>query len=172
VKAGALYDEVEKAVHAGEVDRAATLFATLRDRYGRSTFGEQGGLLLAKAQYEKGQADNAVTTLRWVVEQAGEDEYRNIARLRLASIFLDRKQYAEALQTLEGATAKEFEGLVADRRGDIFIAQGKKDDAKAAYQKAWNLMGSEVGYRRLIDAKLTALGAAPAPEKPASGAKR
>jgi predicted negative regulator of RcsB-dependent stress response len=172
VKAGALYDEVEKAVHAGEADRAATLFATLRDRYGRSTFGEQGGLLLAKAQYEKGQADNAVTTLRWVVEQAGEDEYRNIARLRLASIFLDRKQYAEALQTLEGATAKEFEGLVADRRGDIFIAQGKKDDAKAAYQKAWNLMGSEVGYRRLIDAKLTALGAAPAPEKPASGAKR
>jgi predicted negative regulator of RcsB-dependent stress response len=168
VKAGALYDEVEKAVQGGEVDRAATLFATLRERYGRTSFGEQGGLLLAKAQYEKGQADNAVVTLRWVVEQASEDEYRTIARLRLASILLDRKQYDEALKALEGATAKEFEALVADRRGDVLIAQGKKAEAKAAYQKAWSLMGSEVGYRRVVDAKLTALGAAPSTDRPAT----
>ena len=166
VKAGALYDEVEKAVQAGEVDRAATLFITLRERYGRTTFGEQAGLLLAKAQYDKAQADNAVATLRWVVEQASEDEYRTIARLRLASILLDRKLYDEALKALHGATAKEFEALVADRRGDILLAQGKKEDAKAAYQKAWGLMGAEVGYRRVIDAKLTALGAAPAADKP------
>jgi len=35
------------------------------------------------------------------------------------------------------------------------------DDAKAAYAKAWKAMDATVGYRRLIDAKLTALGAAP-----------
>ncbi len=166
VKAGALYDEVEKATQAGEVDRASTLFATLRERYGRTTYAEQGGLLVAKAQYEKGQADNAGATLRWVVDHAREDEYKTVARLRLASILFDRKQYDEALKALEGATTKEFEALVADRRGDILLAQGKKDDAKGAYQKAWSLMNAEVGYRRVVEAKLTALGAAPLTDKP------
>lgn len=168
VKAGALYEEVEKAVQSGEVDRAATLFATLRERYGRTAYAEQGGLLVARAQYEKGQADNANATLGWVSEHGSQDEYKTIAKLRMASILLDRKQHDQALKALERASAKEFEALVADRRGDILLAQGKKDEAKSAYQKAWSAMGSEVGYRRVIDAKLTALGAGPAADKPAT----
>ncbi len=168
VKAGALYEEVEKAVQSGEVDRAATLFATLRERYGRTAYAEQGGLLVARAQYEKGQADNANATLGWVSEHASQDEYKTIAKLRMAAILLDRKQHDQALKALERAGAKEFEALVADRRGDILLAQGKKDEAKSAYQKAWSAMGPEVGYRRVIDAKLTALGAAPAADKPAT----
>ena len=51
--------------------------------------------------------------------------------------------------------------------GDILGAalaksQGKKDEAKTAYQAAWKAMDSKLEYRQLIDAKLTALGAAPA----------
>ena len=56
--------------------------------------------------------------------------------------------------------------LVADRRGDILLAQGKPDDAKAAYTKAWQAMDAKLDYRRLVEAKLTALGAAPAAETP------
>ena len=48
-----------------------------------------------------------------------------------------------------------------DRRGDVLLAQGKKDDAKTAYMKAWQAMDPKVDYRRLIEAKLTALGASP-----------
>ena len=77
-----------------------------------------------------------------------------------------RKWHEACLKQLDGATDKEFEALVADRRGDILLAQGKKDDAKAAYQKAWTAMDSKVDYRRLVEAKLTALGAAPDADKP------
>ena len=45
----------------------------------------------------------------------------------------------------------------------MLLAQGKKDEARAAYQSAWKTMDPSVEYRRLIDAKLTALGAAPEP---------
>ena len=48
----------------------------------------------------------------------------------------------------------------------MLLAQGKKDEAKAAYLKAWQAMEPNVEYRRLIEAKLTALGAAPAAEQP------
>jgi predicted negative regulator of RcsB-dependent stress response len=161
VKAGALYDEIDKAAQAGDAGRAATVFASLKDRFGGTAFAQQAGLLVAKVQFDKGQADNARATLGWVADNATEAEYRTVARLRLAGVLLDQKKYDEALKTLDGATAKDFEALVADRRGDILLAEGKKDDAKAAYQKAWSAMDPKVEYRRLIEAKLTAIGAAP-----------
>lgn len=97
-----------------------------------------------------------------MADKAGEDEYRAIARLRLAGVQLDAKQYDAALKTLDAATAKEFAGLVADRRGDVLLAQGKKDEARKAYQTAWAAMDPKIDYRRLVEAKLTALAAPPA----------
>jgi predicted negative regulator of RcsB-dependent stress response len=52
--------------------------------------------------------------------------------------------------------------LLADRRGDVLLAQGKKDEARKAFELAYSAMDAKIDYRRLIDAKLTALGAAPA----------
>ena len=91
---------------------------------------------------------------------------RFAGRLRLAGVLADQKKYDEALKQLDGTGSKEFEALVADRRGDILLAQGKAEEAKAAYRKAWDTMDPKVEYRRLIDAKLTSLGAAPPAEEP------
>jgi predicted negative regulator of RcsB-dependent stress response len=166
IKAGAMYDELDRAAQAGDADKAGRVFADMKDRFPRTAFTEQGALLAARTQFEKGQIDNARATLGWVSENAKEAEYQTIARLRLAGVLLDEKKYDEALKQLDAATAKEFEALVADRRGDVLLAQGKKDEAKVAYASAWKAMDANVQYRRLIDAKLTALGAAPEPEKP------
>ncbi len=170
IKAGAMYDELDKAAQAGDADKAGRVFADMKERFPRTAFTEQGALLAARTQFDKGQAENARATLTWVSENAKEDEYRTIARLRLAGVLLDEKKYDEALKQLDAATAKEFAALVADRRGDVLVAQGKRDEAKAAYALAWKTMDEKVEYRRLIDAKLTALGAAPEAEKPKTAA--
>jgi predicted negative regulator of RcsB-dependent stress response len=168
-KASAMYDELEKAARVGDAAKAAGVFADMKERFPRTTFTQQGALLAAKVQFEKGQPDAAGATLAWVSENATEDEYKSAARLRLAGLLLDQKKYDEALKTLDDASAKEFEALVADRRGDVLLAQGKTDEAKAAYNKAWQAMEPTVEYRRLIEAKLTALGAAPQADKPKTG---
>ena len=174
-KAGAMFDQLDKAAQAGDTDQAARVFADLKDRYPRTAFTEQGGLAVAKLQFEKGQADAALTTLGWVAANATETEYQTLARLRAAGVLLDQKKYDEALKQLDAVTLKdgadEFGALVADRRGDVLLAQGKPDEAKAAYAKAWATMDAKVDYRRLIDAKLTALGAAPAASQSAGSAK-
>jgi predicted negative regulator of RcsB-dependent stress response len=166
VKAGGMFDELDRAVEAGDADKAARVFGDMKERYPRTAFAQQGGLLAAKVQFEKGQLDKARASLVWVADNATEDEYKTVARLRLAGLLLDQKQYDEALKQLDAATARDFEALAADRRGDVLIAQGKKDEAKAAYLKAWQAMDPNVEYRRLIEAKLTALGAAPPSESP------
>jgi predicted negative regulator of RcsB-dependent stress response len=169
VKAGSMYDQLDKAAKAGDVDQATRVFADMKSRFPGTAFTEQGGLLAAKLQFEKGKADEALATLAWVEANATEAEYQTIARLRAAGVLLDQKKYDEALKRLDGVSLKdgatEFGALVNDRRGDVLAAQGKVDDAKAAYTKAWTAMDAKVDYRRLIEAKLTALGAAPAASK-------
>jgi predicted negative regulator of RcsB-dependent stress response len=166
-----MFEELDKAVAAADADKAGRVFNDLKERFGSTAFAQQGGLLAARIQYEKGQADAAKASLGWVAEHAVEDEYRSIARLRLAGVLLDAKQYDAALKALDAASAKEFTALVADRRGDVLLAQGKPAEAKAAYQAAYAAMSEKVDYRRLIDAKLTALGAPPGGAAAVGGAK-
>ena len=169
VKASAMFDELDRAAQAGDADKAGRVFGDLKERFARTAYAQQGGLLAAKVEYEKGKADAARASLAWVADNASEPEYQTVARVRLAGILLDQKKYDEAGKQLDAATAKEFESLVSDRRGDVWLAQGKKDEARAAYQKAWQGMDAKVGYRRWVEAKLMALGAAPAVAAAASG---
>jgi len=160
-KAAAMYDEFDKASQAADVDRSSRVFNDLKDRYGSTAYAGQAGLMAAKLQFDKGHSDQAEASLGWVADHASEPQYKAIARLRLAGILLDEKKYDEALKQLSGVDDKNFAALVDDRRGDIMMAQGNKDGAKAAYATAWQTMDPSVDYRRLIEAKLTALGAAP-----------
>ena len=168
VKAGAMYDELDKAAAAGDAERAGRVFADLKERFPRTAFAEQGALLAAKAQFEKGQADAARATLEWAAEHAPQSEYQTVARLRLAGLLLDRKDYPGALKQLDAATAPGFEALVADRRGDVLAAQGQRDAARAAYATAYKAMDATLDYRQLVEAKLIAVGGAP--EAPAGAA--
>lgn len=160
-KAAAMFDELDRAAQGGDAQRAGQIFGDLKERYPRTVYAGQGGLLAARVQFERGQADAAKASLGWVADNAGEDEYKSVARLRLAGLLLQAKDYDAALKELDAAKAPSFAALVADRRGDVLLAQGKPAEARSAYQAAWKAMDEKVEYRRLIDAKLTALGAAP-----------
>jgi predicted negative regulator of RcsB-dependent stress response len=170
-KAAALYEELDRQVQSGDLERSQRAFDDLKERYPRTAQAEQGGLLLAQLQHTKSQADSALASLAWVAEHATQDEYRAVARLRAAGLLLDKKQADAALQQLDAIKdAPSFDALVADRRGDALMMQAKPSEAKAAYQAAWKGLDERSPYRIWVDAKLTALGAAPQPA--ASGAAR
>jgi predicted negative regulator of RcsB-dependent stress response len=171
-KAGALYDELDRIATAGDAAKAAQAFGDLKERFPRTLQAQQGALLAAKVQAEKGQPDAALATLAWLADNAGEDELRTIARLRAAGLLMDQKKFDDAAKQLDAAQQgkpREFDALIADRRGDLLAALGKRAEAIAAYQAARKAADAKVEYRNLIDAKLTALGAAPAPLAAASG---
>jgi predicted negative regulator of RcsB-dependent stress response len=171
VTAAAMYEELDRAAAAGDAAKVARVFSDMKERVAGTAYAEQAGLAAARLHHEKGEADAARAALEWVAEHAVEDEYKTVARLRLAGLLLDQKKHDEALEVLDAATAQPFEALVADRRGDVLIAQGKPDDAKAAYLKAWQGMDAGNEYRRVVEAKLVALGAAPEAPKAAGGAR-
>ena len=71
-----------------------------------------------------------------MIDRDAEDELKQIARLRLAAILFDDKQYDDALRTLDAKHDEAFAGIYADLRGDILAAAGRADEARTAYQTA------------------------------------
>ena len=165
-----MFDEIERAVQSGDTAKIDRALAEMKERFGATTYAQQAGLLAAKAYYDKGNADAARAALAWVADKSSDTGYQAVARLRLAGILLDKKAFDEALQQVSGNFPKGFAALATDRRGDILLAQGKKADAKADYEKAWKALDERAEYRRLVEAKLNALGVDPAGAQVASAA--
>jgi len=171
-QAAAMFDQLDKAAGQQDADQSVRIFTDMKQRYPRTTYTSQAGLLTAKVAFDKGQSDAALGALAWVGANGSDASYQALAHLRAAAILLDQKKFDDALQQLDAVAAPEFAALASDRRGDVLFAQGKKDAARAAYEQAFQGMDVKVQYRRLIEAKLTALGAAPAASAAASGAAR
>ncbi len=165
-QAAALYDEVDRAAKAGDAPKVERAFSDMKDKFGRTAFAQQAGLLAAKTLFEKGQVDASKAALAWVAEQSSDEGYRAVAHLRLAGVLLEAKSYAEALKQLDGSFPKDFVPLVADRKGDIFSLQDKKAEAIAQYQAAYTGLDEHDEYRRLVEVKLNSLGVDPRPAAP------
>ena len=158
-QAAALYDAVEIAARSGDQARMSQAFADMKAKYGGTTQASQAGLALAKAKMEAGDADAAKEALTWVAAQSGDDGLKALARVRLAGVLMDQKNYDDALKQLSGSVPLEFEAVFADRKGDIYLLQDKRADAISEYAKAWKSLEEGVEYRRLVEVKLGALGA-------------
>ena len=103
--AAVLYDEMERAAQAQDVQKAERILEDLRGKYARTTYAQQGGLLAARVMLDKNNVDGARAALNWVAEQTGDDGLKSLARLRLAALQIDAKTYDEALKTLSSLKA-------------------------------------------------------------------
>ena len=166
VQASSMYEEVERAVKSGDPARLERSLADMKERFGSTVYAQQAGLMVAKAQYDKGNVDAAKAALTWVAGNAADEGYQAVARLRLSGLLLETKAYDEALKLAAGSFPDDFAPLAADRRGDILMAQGKKTEAKADYEKAYKGLDERTEYRRLVEVKLNALGVNPAAISP------
>jgi predicted negative regulator of RcsB-dependent stress response len=176
-QAAALFDEVDRAAAANETARVERAFADIKERFPRTAFAQQAGLLAARIMSDKGNVDGAKAALAWVAEQSSDEGYQAVAHLRLASLAMQAKAYDEALKQLSATFPPEFEALADDERGDVYNLQGKKAEAKAEYLKAYKAYDERSEIRRMVEIKLTALGVdtrelAPAPATAASGAAK
>jgi predicted negative regulator of RcsB-dependent stress response len=167
-KAAVLFDEVERAVTAGDVVRVERSFADMKDKFGGTQYAHQAALLAAKALQAKDKAEAARAALKWVAEVASDPAYRDIARLRLSALLLDAGSNDEALAQLSAPFTPAMAGLAADLRGDVMQVKGQKGEAVSAYQSAWQLLSDSPDYKRLVQAKLNALGVDPETANPAT----
>lgn len=155
--AATLYRPVAAAAKANDPKRVADAGKALIERQPRSFYASDAALLIAKNAFEAGDLAEARKQLAWVMEK-GTEELRPVARLRLAAVALDEKKYDEALRTLDGNKDEAFAAPVADLRGDVMLAQGRLDEARASYKVAVEKAGARNPVKGIAETKLSALG--------------
>jgi len=168
-QAGQLYEELQGAIAAKDAAKIQRAAGDMQSRFGGTAYAQMSGLAAAKAAFDAKDLKTAKTQLQWVAEH-GSEEYKAIAKLRLAGVLLDEKAYDEALKVLSGDTVAQFAGAVADRKGDVLVAQNKLADARTAYLAAWNATSKDNPGRQLIQVKLEAIGGSVPEEKKAEAA--
>jgi len=149
--------EVAASKDSKKLSEAATAMA---EAYPRTFQATDARLLAAKAAFDAGDLASAKNHLQWVVDN-GRSTYQPLARIRLAAVLLDDKKYDEALKTLDQVKDEGYASMVADLRGDILAAQGKKDEARAAYQIAVEKSTDRSPLKAISQAKLDAFGGSP-----------
>jgi predicted negative regulator of RcsB-dependent stress response len=158
-EAAVLYDQVQQAVQSGDKAKVTRVAADMEDRFSGTAYAQMTALGAAKALYAAGDEAGAKAQLQWTIDHAKDAEFKQIAKLRLASLLLDDKAYDQGLALLAQPESDAFKGLVANGRGDLLAAQGKRDDARTAYKLALtSLSPSDSSARQLIQFKLDALG--------------
>ena len=168
VEASALYDELTDAVTAKDNAKSQRIAADIQAKYKRTSYAQMSALAGAKAAFEANDLKTAKTQLQWVVDN-GSDEYQSVAKLRLAGVLLDEKNYDGAMKLLNDKFLPQFSAEVQDRKGDVLVAQNKIADARNAYVAALAAMGPKHPGSQLVRIKLEAIGGT-APEAPKAAA--
>ncbi len=159
-EASTLYFALSDAVGKNDTAKAKDAVAQLLEKFPGTGYAPRGAILAAKTAFDAGDLAAAKTHLDWVIANSKEDELKSVARLRLATVLLDQKQYDAALAALDGKHSDAFAGLFLDMKGDIFNLQGKPADAKAAYEAALAKLDSKGSQKQYTQLKLDAVAAA------------
>ena len=157
--AAAMYAPVAEAAKAKDAKKVAEAAQPLLAKHPRSYHASEAALVLARAAFDANNLEEARKQLEWVMTK-GVEEHRGVARMRLAAVLMEQKKYDEALKVLDANKDEAFTALAADLRGDVMLAQGRLDEARAAYKLAAEKAGPRNPVKGLATTKLNALGGA------------
>jgi predicted negative regulator of RcsB-dependent stress response len=160
VEAATLYQQFIQQLGSNDPKRINDAAAAVMNKFSSTPYATRAALLAAQVNEQGKDKTRAKTQLQWVIDNAGEDTLKDVARLRLAAMLLDEKNYADALKLLDAKHPDSFNGLYDDLRGDVLSAQGKIDEARSSYKLAYEKIDPQSMYRNLIQMKLDALGTA------------
>ena len=157
-EAAALFDGLRKELSINNVKNIRGIAGQIIDKYPRTPYAVDAAMFVAKANFESGDAKSAKAQYQWVIDHAKQDQSKDLAKIRLAVVLLDEKNYAAALKQLESKHDAAFDPLFNDLKGDVYALQGMSKEARTAYQAAISAQTKDTSFKRLVQIKLDALG--------------
>ena len=145
--------QIQKGDNAGAVEKGGRLLQAAPS----STYSALTALELAKLKVDQADLEGARYYLQWVVDHAAPEPLKDVARMRLAQVLLAKGDSAGALQMVNAVEGKSFTLPAQELKGDILLAMGKRDEARAAYTAAAAAIPAG-GDRTRIEMKLAEVG--------------
>lgn len=136
LEASRLYDALTNHVVDGDLDAAEAVTGRIDVDFGDSAYAPQSKLAIARLYMDQNRDQDAADVLADLIAGNAKQPFKQVARLRLAKIYLYQGKAEEAVMLLEDEDSEAFEARYADVLGDAYVALGRFDDARDAYQRA------------------------------------
>ena len=156
------YDEVVQEIKKGDNEAALERGGHLLEVFANSTYAALTALELAKLKVDQADLEGARYFLQWVVDHSSEAQFKDVARLRLGRVLAAKGDNAGALQVVNAVDVKTFAFPAQELKGDILLAQGDREGARAAYSAAADAI-PQGGDQSRIEMKLAEVGGKGAP---------
>ena len=151
------FEELVERVNDGDLVEAETVAGDLIGSYGETVYASQAGIAMARLYMDQNRDQDAADSLLTVVESSDDQSLANIARLRLARIYLYQEKPEDALALLESHDDPAFAAIFGEVIGDAHAALGQVEAAEAAYQAvladplAQNIVDSRIVQWKWLD---------------------
>lgn len=126
-----------------DAGRIIALSAQLRDDFSQSTYASFGALFAASQHVASNDLEEAEADLQWIIDNHGKGFITKTdsgllltANLRLGRVILARGDAERALALVNSVAPQSFEAGYSELRGDIYLALGRRADARDAYLAA------------------------------------
>lgn len=136
------------------VQQGEHLIATYPD----SGYAGLAALLMARVDVDNGDLASAHARLQWVLDNSEQPDIVALARIRLARVLLADGKANLALTALQGESEQAYRAVHEEVKGDVYVALGQHDQARAAYAAALEAM-TPADDRSVVQMKLDDLGA-------------
>lgn len=158
-QASALYETLARGAQAGDAKAVRDAAGSLIESFPRTLYASMGALVAARFHFDRNDLKAAKVQLQWVLDNSPSEDFKDLARLRLAAVLLDEKSYDEALKLLDAGHAAAYDSQYAALRGDVLLAKNQPAEARAAYKLALEKAGRDEGaFRESVRMRLEALG--------------
>lgn len=153
-----LFERAMQAAVADDAKSVKDLTGQIMENYSRSGYALPAAWLAGKTNFSAGDLKSAQAQYQYALDHAPDKGLEQLARLRLAAIMLDQKDYDGAVKLLAIEPDPAFAALFADLRGDVLSVQGKAEEARASYRLALEKLDEHSALKPMVEAKLEGMG--------------
>lgn len=161
VDAAAEYQAFNTAVEAKDGAKAGAHAASLAQSFPNSPYPVLAALRRAEMLHTEGKDDEALKVLDGARDAKADPVLVELAQLRAARLLAAMGRHDDAIKRLDALADTAFPAVAAEIRGDAEMALGRRDAARAAYEKALASLDIAAPTRPMVEMKLTDAGGSP-----------
>ena len=126
----------------------------LEKNYADTPYADLAALFSAKKAIDEGNLDLGQQQLQQAMKNGHLNYIRQVARIRLARLLLEKNQAQQALELVEKVDDKTYLGAIHLLKGDAYTALNQPEKAQQAYQEALTEVPASEPMHAIIQMKL------------------
>lgn len=155
------YYAFSRALEQDDVAKAGAHATALETDYAKTPFPAMAALRRAEHLVSAGKPDEALAVLDAVDAEPLDALLAELVQLRAARLLVGMDRPQDALTRLDAIAAGSYPSVIEEIRGDAEMALGRRDAARAAYEKALASLDIAAPTRPMVEMKLTDAGGSP-----------